>query len=163
MQQALFGGALECRFPEGPWRDVSDLRPVPDNQEVFTLQNTSIVIEIVERADVIDADVAAYYWQDLSEQVGAAGSPGTIVDRGPVVLAPRCSVAFAGIVSGTHAQERITTRVSLGVVRLPQFEADILFTQTSPLEDVSALDAVAIVSTLLETFCVLDPSIFNTE
>ena len=33
MATPLFGGALVCSLPTG-WIDASDLRPVPDNQEV---------------------------------------------------------------------------------------------------------------------------------
>ncbi|KGY15175.1 hypothetical protein PABG_11959 [Paracoccidioides brasiliensis Pb03] len=48
----LFGGAIAIDLPED-FLDVSDIRQVPDNQEVFMSQDTqtSIIIEIVERLE----------------------------------------------------------------------------------------------------------------
>lgn len=46
----LFGGALECALPDN-FADVSKLRQVPDNQEVFIDKDgfTSIIFDITER------------------------------------------------------------------------------------------------------------------
>jgi hypothetical protein len=48
----LFGGALECDLPT-KFADVSQIRQVPDNQEVWIDQNgfTSIIFDITERID----------------------------------------------------------------------------------------------------------------
>ncbi|KAH6623485.1 hypothetical protein F5144DRAFT_363078 [Chaetomium tenue] len=48
----LFGGALECDLPE-KFADVSQIRQVPDNQEVYIDQNgfTSIIFDITQRVD----------------------------------------------------------------------------------------------------------------
>lgn len=48
----LFGGALECYLPE-KFADVSKIREVPDNQEVWIDQNgfTSIIVDITERIE----------------------------------------------------------------------------------------------------------------
>ena len=46
----LYGGAMKIMLPPS-YDDVSDFRPVPDNQEVFAdrVSNDSIIIEILER------------------------------------------------------------------------------------------------------------------
>lgn len=51
-RRGLFGGAIEVQLPER-LVDVSNFRPVPDNQEVFADGNTdeSVIVEVV----VIDA------------------------------------------------------------------------------------------------------------
>ena len=49
----LYGGAMSVELPRG-WLDASDVRPVPDHQEVFTEAagaQRSIVIELVEPLD----------------------------------------------------------------------------------------------------------------
>lgn len=48
-EQALFGGAMVCALPAGcQWQDASDLRPVPDHQEVFVGRSgEAVVVEIV--------------------------------------------------------------------------------------------------------------------
>lgn len=49
---SLFGGAIEADLPIG-FIDVSALRPVPDNQEVYVDKDgyTSVVIDITERVE----------------------------------------------------------------------------------------------------------------
>eukprot|EP00923_Selenidium_pygospionis_P004453 GHVN01007158.1.p1 GENE.GHVN01007158.1~~GHVN01007158.1.p1 ORF type:complete len:160 (+),score=9.65 GHVN01007158.1:89-568(+) len=42
----LFGGAATIRLPQCV--DASELRPIPDHQEVFLLEGGSVIIEIVE-------------------------------------------------------------------------------------------------------------------
>lgn len=50
----IFGGAMRISIPDG-FIDASELRQIPDNQEVFvstassTSQDDSIIIELVER------------------------------------------------------------------------------------------------------------------
>ena len=58
----IFGGALEIKLPkEGAgwhWIDCSSLRPIPDHQEVFMLnnRNISIIIEILEESPMAVED-----------------------------------------------------------------------------------------------------------
>ncbi|KAK4098085.1 Mog1p/PsbP-like protein [Parathielavia hyrcaniae] len=48
----LFGGALECELPD-KFADVSTIRQVPDNQEVYIDKDgfTSIIFDITQRVD----------------------------------------------------------------------------------------------------------------
>ncbi|KAK4247155.1 hypothetical protein C7999DRAFT_41487 [Corynascus novoguineensis] len=48
----LYGGALECELPDN-FADVSTIRQVPDNQEVYIDKNgfTSIIFDITQRVD----------------------------------------------------------------------------------------------------------------
>ncbi|MEE6520759.1 hypothetical protein FKM82_018698 [Ascaphus truei] len=60
LQHPLFGGALSAILPPS-FRDVSALREVPDNQEVFAHVSTdqSIIVELLEYPEgVADADAA---------------------------------------------------------------------------------------------------------
>ena len=84
----LFGGAMSICIPS-QWRDVSEIRQVPDNQEVFqdcTFADGSvfqgelgihgsggcIVIEVLEREDDVSDDCAAeFYYKDLAEANGS--------------------------------------------------------------------------------------------
>lgn len=68
----LFGGALECDLP-GNFADVSKLRQVPDNQEVFIDKDgfTSIIFDITERvgkpgsSDEIDGRALTTHLEEL--------------------------------------------------------------------------------------------------
>jgi hypothetical protein len=84
----LFGGAMRVCIPS-QWRDVSEIRQVPDNQEVFqdctftdgrTVHSElgilgsggCIVIEILEREDGLNDDsTAEFYFKDLAEANGS--------------------------------------------------------------------------------------------
>ena len=75
----LFGGAISAQLP-ARYVDVSDFRPVPDNQEVWTDadKDESVIVEIVEWNDGPSDDVGAewinqgagWFWRDLAEVNG---------------------------------------------------------------------------------------------
>mmetsp|Transcript_25847 Transcript_25847/g.38714 ORF Transcript_25847/g.38714 Transcript_25847/m.38714 type:complete len:287 (+) Transcript_25847:132-992(+) len=79
----LYGGAMKISIPT-KWRDVSDIRQVPDHQEVyqdctFAHQNPEreivqegtggcLVIEILERQDeVSDEEAPSFFFHDLAD------------------------------------------------------------------------------------------------
>ncbi|KAI9772560.1 MAG: hypothetical protein M1835_006266 [Candelina submexicana] len=66
----LFGGAMVADLPSG-FADVSDIRQVPDNQEVYLDKDgfTSIIIDITERVDDSLSDEAAlrFHFKDVVE------------------------------------------------------------------------------------------------
>ena len=65
----LFGGALSASVPAS-FADVSDIRQVPDHQEVWLDRNgfTSIVFEILERVEKPDVEALKYHLQDIVEE-----------------------------------------------------------------------------------------------
>ncbi|KAI9822340.1 MAG: hypothetical protein M1827_000058 [Pycnora praestabilis] len=70
----LFGGTIVTDLPS-PFADVSHIRPVPNNQEVFLDQDgfSSIAIDITERVNSVSTDEAAltFHFEDIVE--GAEG------------------------------------------------------------------------------------------
>ena len=82
-RRELFGGAIAISIPT-TWRDVSQIRQVPDHQECYQdctfkdgtkvgLQGTGgcIIVEILARQeDIKDEDAAAYFFLDLAEANG---------------------------------------------------------------------------------------------
>ncbi|BBM97093.1 hypothetical protein MPTK1_1g02960 [Marchantia polymorpha subsp. ruderalis] len=78
----LFGGAITCRVPSR-FVDVSDIREVPDNQEVLCDydREESIIIELLEfKSDVSDEDSARWFLQNVAEEQEAENTV-TIEDR----------------------------------------------------------------------------------
>lgn len=65
----LFGGALNAALPS-TFADVSDIRQVPDHQEVWLDKDgfTSIIFEILERVEMSDPEALKYHLQDLVEE-----------------------------------------------------------------------------------------------
>ena len=65
----LFGSALAASLPS-TFTDVSEMRQVPDHQEVWLDSEgfTSIVIEILERVEKPDLAALQYHLEDLAEE-----------------------------------------------------------------------------------------------
>ncbi|KAE8234320.1 hypothetical protein CF326_g634 [Tilletia indica] len=62
----LFGGSIVADLPAA-WKDVSDFRQVPDNQEVFVSPDSdpqreaSLIVEVLQRVDKDDLDQAVRF------------------------------------------------------------------------------------------------------
>ncbi|KAG9511568.1 Mog1p/PsbP-like protein, partial [Aureobasidium melanogenum] len=64
----LYGGAMTVELPSN-FADVSQIRQVPDNQEVYLDKDglSSIVFDILERVDKPDLDALKYHLEDIVE------------------------------------------------------------------------------------------------
>ena len=63
----LFGGAVTVDLPRG-LVDASDVRPVPDNQEVWFDGDggRSVIVEVLERVEGLeDGKAASFFFNDL--------------------------------------------------------------------------------------------------
>nr|XP_020459165.1 ran guanine nucleotide release factor [Monopterus albus] len=139
----LFGGALSAVVPHSA-TDISDLREIPDNQEVFAHAHTdqSLIVELVEyQGHVADQDAARYHFEDIASSNKALVQGA--FDVTSVVALPKfdlclseCSSAW--MLTGTQCvskfNEEATNTVSLllGLFRLPQFSTDVLITFNDP-------------------------------
>ena len=65
----LFGGAITASVPS-TYTDVSNMRQVPDHQEVWLDSEgfTSIVVEILERVEKPDLEALKFHLEDLVEE-----------------------------------------------------------------------------------------------
>ncbi|EGP83627.1 unnamed protein product [Zymoseptoria tritici ST99CH_1A5] len=72
---SLFGGAISVDIPQ-TWADVSEIREVPDTQEVYLDRDgfSSIVVDILERVDKpTDGEALEYHLSDIiDEDLGEA-------------------------------------------------------------------------------------------
>ncbi|XP_066484937.1 ran guanine nucleotide release factor [Tiliqua scincoides] len=136
--QLLFGGAFSAFLPPG-CLDVSELRQVPDNQEVFVHPSTdqSIIIELLEyQAGVPDENAARYHFED------AAGASAEAEVLSQESLAPHllalegCSSAWClttcQLVAKFNEKAKNKVTVHLVLLRLPQYGTDLLLTFNNP-------------------------------
>jgi hypothetical protein len=69
LKRELFGGAILSSLAEN-FVDISNIRPVPDHQEVFIDQNTeaSVIVELLDTEQSVPDDLKAinYYFLDLA-------------------------------------------------------------------------------------------------
>ncbi|XLR04050.1 hypothetical protein HN51_058875 [Arachis hypogaea] len=83
-----FGGKLSSLFPHR-FQDVSDIRQVPDHQEVFAdaTRDESLIFELLEyKHDVADNGSAVWFLQDLANEQDAEGS--VVIEQSEVLEAP---------------------------------------------------------------------------
>ncbi|KAK3698019.1 hypothetical protein LTR37_017135 [Vermiconidia calcicola] len=68
-QVDLFGGAITSSLPS-TFADVSEIRQVPDNQEVYLDKDgfSSIVIDILERVEKPDFEALQFHLRDIVEE-----------------------------------------------------------------------------------------------
>lgn len=145
----MYGGAIRCEVPV-TFVDVSDLRQVPDNQEVYADMSSdqSIICEILERSDVVDAAAVDFYFNELAETNDALQSSkldsnrALSADELPFLLSKPAystgATAWLGVGhqgvykfhEGEHARNQV--RVYMAVLRLPAQESDILITMNVP-------------------------------
>ena len=138
MDVPLFGGAISATFPQGRWLDASDVRPVPDHQEVWTERDgdgeRSLIVEILERAECSDDMCAAYHFQDLAETNGAQSA--TVVSSSVAstsMLQPSLqSASFCSVLHGEQVLPSAEIAVNLGVVRLVPQSTDLLVSICRP-------------------------------
>ncbi|XP_004462477.1 ran guanine nucleotide release factor [Dasypus novemcinctus] len=137
----LFGGAFSAKLPVGAI-DVSDLRPVPDNQEVFCHRATdqSLIVELLElQVHVQGREAARYHFEDVGGVQGARTVQVEAVQPLPVEsLALRGCCQEAWILSGKQhvakENQQVAKEVTLhqALLRLPQYQTDLLLTFSQP-------------------------------
>lgn len=140
----LFGGAARMAFP-ARFVDISDFRPIPDNQEVFADANLdqSLVIEIVEcQAGVLDAEAGGFYLEDLAQHneavhsqvdsvqaLSAADMPGV-----PAAAYKALAVGQQAVSKGRQGKQAVNkVQILLCCVRLLQQQSDVLITRNTPI------------------------------
>lgn len=151
----LFGGAIEASIPSR-FIDVSDFRPVPDHQEVFSDEaaEQSIIIEIVEYSKTGEECPARFYFKDLAamngaleweetsecEELAVSDSVPRLAVSGEVPAATQVFCAKGAMLvdrkQSRHAEgHRHRVQVILGVIRLPGKDTDVLLSLNTPAEE----------------------------
>jgi hypothetical protein len=135
----LYGGAITADIPTA-WKDVSDIRQVPDHQEVYIgpgEDEPCFVTEILEhQTTVSDETAATYFFEDLVE---ANGSTHTSFSS-QTVSSPLSIFAGIGMQRMAKGRDRdvdgnprphqqvVDAQIELCVVRMPQVQTDLLLT-----------------------------------
>ncbi|XP_007950422.2 ran guanine nucleotide release factor [Orycteropus afer afer] len=137
----LFGGAFSAILPPGAI-DVSDLRPVPDNQEVFCHHTTdqSLIVELLElQAHVLGEEAARYHFEDVGGVQGARAVRVEAVRPLPLenlALGGCCQEAWAlaGKQQIAKENQQVAKEVTVhqALLRLTQYQTDVLLTFNQP-------------------------------
>ncbi|KAG9469510.1 hypothetical protein GDO78_020345, partial [Eleutherodactylus coqui] len=138
----LFGGAFSAVLPTNI-QDISDLREIPDNQEVFAHAATdqSIIVELLEYQEgMSDPEAARYHFEDVAAS-NDAQSAAEVVSVEPLPLAQlsltSCSSAWALTghqrVSKFNEEAQNTVMMHMALLRIQQHATDLLVTFNDPV------------------------------
>ena len=140
----LFGGALRCDLPT-TFADVSEIRQIPDHQEVWLDKNgfTNIIIEINQRVSTDDAstdeEALRYHFKDLAESNDASAADETkFWASSSAVLSKMPGVPAYALFATQHNTNKTTknpedfTGVLMVLVRLEKQESDVLICVNVP-------------------------------
>ncbi|KAF8921522.1 hypothetical protein CPB85DRAFT_1271185 [Mucidula mucida] len=145
----LFAGAITAVAPVN-LIDASEIRQVPDTQEVFLYPDSSasIIVEILERVDPVDYQAAAkFHFDSLAHDNSAARSEITSVDLIPNDRGDRTPSVI--VLSGTQRVQKFNRSsldevlILMAIYRVTEKNTDIVVTFNIPTEseDGGALDA----------------------
>ncbi|XP_073269501.1 uncharacterized protein [Primulina huaijiensis] len=143
-QRPLFGGAITTSFPVR-FEDVSDIRQVPDHQEVFVdpTRDESLVFELLElKANVADQGSATWFLRDLASEQDAEGT--VVLEQSGIFEA--CQLRFRdtpatittavgqmAVLKGRQGREaQNVVKVYLANLRLKEVVTDVLITAYEP-------------------------------
>ncbi|CAN6239713.1 unnamed protein product [Urochloa humidicola] len=143
--RALFGGAISTAFP-ARFQDVSNIREVPDHQEVFVDpdRDESLIFELLDlKGEVDDAGSALWFLRDIAneqdagdnmvvEHSGTLELPGLHLGEAPAVA--RTSVGQLAVSKGRQGKEaQNIVRLYLANIRLKNAATDVVITAYEPL------------------------------
>lgn len=180
--EMLFGGAFSVTLPENR-NDLSVIRQIPDNQEVFAhpVTDQSIIIELMEAVDAQQPDEVAIktHFEDLAVTNGASNSRiihKEQISKEAIALneAESCwyFLGEQNIAKFNEAAQN-TVEMHMGLFRVARYSTDILVTFNDPVNiDVASSSHHAMPTSVVrwntEDFrCVicslklLDPGIFG--
>ncbi|XP_063302116.1 ran guanine nucleotide release factor [Pelobates fuscus] len=138
----LFGGAFSAVMPP-TIQDVSDMREIPDNQEVFVHTSTdqSIIVELLEYQEgMTDSEAARYHFEDVASSNSAEGRSEILsVEPFPMAQLSLTNCASAWLLTGLQQVSKFneqalnTVNIHLFLCRLPQYSTDLLVTFNDPV------------------------------
>lgn len=146
----LFGGAIQAAVP-AEFADVSVLRQIPDNQEVFAHpgNDSSVIFELLDFQEGVvssDAAPALFHWKNLATEADALEteilfahdvpssslSPGFASGESSAIASVACG--HQRVAKFKDAREAANTvRVTLACVRLPRVSTDLLIVFNEPV------------------------------
>eukprot|EP00164_Ancoracysta_twista_P001810 GFYU01002377.1.p1 GENE.GFYU01002377.1~~GFYU01002377.1.p1 ORF type:complete len:233 (-),score=47.81 GFYU01002377.1:178-810(-) len=148
MSRPLYGGYCQCDIP-AQYVDVSNVREVPDNQEVLLEPNSNkcVIVEIVEYQDQISNEaIAKYHFDDIAEanksgefKVSQLGANGISVPQlGAGLSATENAAINASAIAGQqhvanfNEPDAKPINIYVGTIRIPHKTTEILFTINDP-------------------------------
>lgn len=128
---SLWQGHATVEFPEEPqFRDASDFRPIPDNQEMYVetarlrpyYGDRSMIFELLEQVEFIGQSAVEYLWKDLMETIRPESH--TLLDMRQ--LTDGFSTETWRATGLMKMSSDATVCIILHLLRYPQFKTELL-------------------------------------
>ncbi|KAI8340619.1 hypothetical protein BC941DRAFT_417711 [Chlamydoabsidia padenii] len=167
-KQGLYGGAIYTAI-KSSYVDASQIRQIPDNQEVFVDMQTqqSLIIELLEKVEQLDEDCAKFHFEQIAEHNNATSYSIESIEHESVdIAAPKLpldtTIYFVrGIQNVAKFNEEAVNHVELvmAVVRLEKVETDLIISLNAPIKvapnssemkDVNLVEPAAPIARILE-------------
>ncbi|PVI07724.1 Mog1p/PsbP-like protein [Periconia macrospinosa] len=134
----LFGGAITVDLPS-TYGDTSQIRQVPDHQEVYLDTNgySGVIFEILEYVDKPDEEALQYHFADLVDGTGDATNllnqgKGVMENTHPVHTLTFIQTPPPPTPSSAHRKAPDYIAIHLLLLRLKDHGTDILITINAP-------------------------------
>ncbi|KAI7856574.1 hypothetical protein BDC45DRAFT_58810 [Circinella umbellata] len=142
----LYGGAISCVVAKS-FLDASQVRQIPDNQEVFidTETQQSLIIELLEPVEAQDETIAKLHFEQLARDNDAVSSEIVNLQRvSPETTTPRLppSTTLVHILHGSQKVAKFdeakkmaynTVEIMMAIVRLEQVSTDLVISINAPV------------------------------
>ncbi|KAG2181329.1 hypothetical protein INT43_008912 [Umbelopsis isabellina] len=166
-ERPLFGGALSAPISTS-FLDASQIRQIPDNQEVFVDASTeqSLIIELLQLvAEAQGDEVAKYHFQQLAEDNEAAESTVNKIER--LEDHHLSADALIHVLNGTqkiakfNEKELHTVNIVMAIIRLPKADTDIAISINVPVGEGQVDLVETAMINMVRNFKVNDWSLFG--
>ncbi|KAF7304712.1 hypothetical protein MKEN_01185300 [Mycena kentingensis (nom. inval.)] len=144
----LFGGAITVVAPTD-LLDASDIRQIPDNQEVFLYPDSSvsIIVEVLQRVDAVDPDAAVrFHFDSLAHDNSAESARVEAVEVVPNARGDNTpsAITLSGVqsVAKFNKRDQDQVRVLMALYRIEEKSVDLVVTFNVPVQaqDTGAVD-----------------------
>ena len=149
----LFGGAITAQIPLSS-TDASNIRQIPDNQEVFLHKSTdqSFIIEILEiPATESYKNAAEFHFMNLAEENECLTDDCEIIDRNLInfekqhftsdlQVSKTCACGTQLVSKFGKSEEKQLVSIFVAVFRLPDKNSDIVFSMYAHPLPISVTD-----------------------
>ncbi|KAI9275873.1 hypothetical protein BDA99DRAFT_496676 [Phascolomyces articulosus] len=182
----LYGGAISCVVAKS-FLDASQVRQIPDNQEVFVDTDTqqSLIIELLEPVEAQDESIARLHFEQLASDNDAVAAEIISLQRVPTnTVTPKLppNTTIVHVLRGNQKVAKFdeakkmaynTVEIMMAVVRLEQVSTDLVISINAPVliapgssdeqqqQDTTVLDVEKHMQEVLSQLQVNDWSLFG--
>ncbi|AGO11049.1 AaceriAFR434Wp [[Ashbya] aceris (nom. inval.)] len=140
VEQLLYGGKISTVIPQG-FLDASEVREVPDTQEVFVNNrdapgadglgtNESVIVDLLERADEDDAAALRTHLEDIALRNSSGAWQVVRCERAGTQTT---CVVVEPVLKWGQAARAETLVLCFGLLRLPQVATDVAISVNCPV------------------------------